>query len=125
MKTYIRRAVLIALFICLVGGGVYLGGVQLLKSVQRSEALAGYEWMLIAFAVAHVFHFGKPAGKKIETISRLILASVLATGALLFCLWHHGNLIQAAAGMMIYLFCVLVYQLIENKLLYDKQVQNR
>jgi len=44
---------------------------------------------------------------------------------LLFCLWHHGNLIQAAAGMMIYLFGVLVYQLIENKLLYDKQVQNR
>jgi len=27
--------------------------------------------------------------------------------------------------MMIYLFGVLVYQLIENKLLYDKQVQNR
>jgi len=41
LKTYIRRAVLIALFICLVGGGVYLGGVQLLKSVQRSEALGG------------------------------------------------------------------------------------
>jgi len=27
--------------------------------------------------------------------------------------------------MIIYLFGVLVYQLIENKLLYDKQVQNR
>lgn len=114
-----NRMFLFLLYLCLIGGGVYLGGMIILESINSSKTMNGYIAVLIGISLVHFFNMTGSVNNKLEKKVNIILAIIFPLAIWLICYLNEGNYLTATGGIIVIIACFYVYHIIYRR------VQNR